>query len=334
MTPQLNLIFIMARAARGAPAARGAGRGAPAARGAGRGLAALEDEPPEPPAGRGPGRGRGAGRVPGRGAAAGRGAGNPPDLTETEIVLTNLGFPQPVIDFLINQEFIRSLSDFLTVQKDVIDKIFTRMDNAQIAYSAAIHLSLMKFLHSYVRRMDREGRPINLAMITVDVLRREQDSMDDTKTSTDLKSTEPDKFLKESKWRSFKDLLRNHLDGIKGAKKINLSYVLRPVIPPEDHDPDDAMYTAELFGSLYLNDNKQVFTILERLTLGGPGETFVSNFKANRDGRGAFLQLDTLYSGGAYQSNKITSAWKAIQEAKYTGKKGQLRLCSVSPSHG
>jgi hypothetical protein len=169
--------------------------------------------------------------------------------------------------------------------------------------------------------MDREGKPINLAMITVDVLRREQDFMDDSKTSTDLKSTEPDKFLKESKWRSFKDLLRNHLDGIKGAKNINLSYVLRPVIPHEDYNHDDAMYTAELFGRLYLNDNNRVFTILERLTLGGPGETFVSNFKANRDGRGAFLQLDTLYSGGAYQSNKITSAWKAIQEAKYTGKK-------------
>ena len=83
-----------------ARAARGAGR-APA-RGAGRGPAALEGE--------GPGRGRGPGRAPGRGAAAGRGAGNPPDLTETEIVLTNLGFPQPVINFLSPIKSSSSLS--------------------------------------------------------------------------------------------------------------------------------------------------------------------------------------------------------------------------------
>lgn len=296
---------------------------------------------------------RGRGAVGGRGAAAGgRGLGPPPagrgnqaaaqdpahapagqaqgaqaaqGPTEVEVVLYNLDFPQPVINYLVQQEFIRYLSDFLTIQKDVIDKIFTRMDNQQIHYSAALHLSLTKYLHSYIRRYHLEGRPINIASITIDVLRREQDYFEDNNKFSDQKApSEPDKFVKDTKWRQFKDTFSNYLDGVKGTKRIALSYVIRPEIPPLGYDINDPMYTTELFGRQFQEDNKKVFILLERCVLGGPAESYISPYKASKDGRAAFIALDTMYSGGPYQVSQVIAAWKNINEAKYNGRKANF----------
>ena len=86
--------------------------------------------------GRGAGRGRGAGK--GDGPVLGLG------ITEVEVVLYNLEFPEPVVEHMVNQEGLRNLHDFLLAQKEVIDSVFTRLYNLQIQYSAAIHLSLIK----------------------------------------------------------------------------------------------------------------------------------------------------------------------------------------------
>jgi len=67
----------------------------------------------------------------------------------------------------------------------------------------------------------------------------------------------------------------NYLYSIKGARKIPLSYVVRPDILPLDADSEDPIYSTPLTGELYKSDHSEVFTILERLTLQGPGETYV-----------------------------------------------------------
>ena len=109
----------------------------------------------------------------------------------------------------MNQEFLRNLADFLIVQKDVIDKIFSRMDNQQVAYSAALQLSLMKYLHNFVRRMSQEGRPINPKAVTRESLLTEQDYMVDLKLySSDTKVSDVEKFTKDTKWHQFKDFLK------------------------------------------------------------------------------------------------------------------------------
>lgn len=64
-----------------------------------------------------------------------------------------------------------------------------------------------------------------------------------------------------------------------------------------------------------------MFTILERLTLQGPGETYVKEHSKSRNGRAAFLQLNAIYDGASVITTKVNNAWKTLQETRYTGKR-------------
>ena len=146
--------------------------------------------------------------------------------------------------------------------------------------------------------MHQEGRAYNLAGITRQSLLREQDYREDYKSySSESKVPELEKFTKDHKWKQFRDLFRNHLDGIRGAKQIPLSYVIRPDVPPQGYDPLDPIYTTELAGHRYNQDNRKVFTILEKAVLGGPGDTYITDYKSTFNGRGAFIALDRMFTG-------------------------------------
>lgn len=305
--------------------------------------------------GRGGGRGRGRGGRGGRGGEAarqgahgdaqglqGQGADGdarapgddpvpplpplpPLQVPEIVIVLDNLGFPPAIFMHIANVEGITQLRHLLILHSNVIDKIFSRLETANIPYTA-IQFSLVKSLYNYVRRMAQLNIPINPVAINEDLLTQEVQYIDEAKaasSSTAQKSRVafPDKLKDHNKWRAFKDVFVNYLYSIKGARNIPLSYVVRPDIIPLDADSEDPIYSTPLTGELYKSDNSEVFTILERLTLQGPGETYVKEHSKSRNGRAAFLQLNAIYDGASVITTKVNNAWKTLQETRYTGKR-------------
>jgi hypothetical protein len=71
-----------------------------------------------------------------------------------------------------------------------------------------------------------------------------------------------------------------------------LAYVIRPEAVPPGIDPLDLMYTIELHGPQYIQDRSEVYTILERCVIQGPGETYVKEHQSTRNGRMALMDLD------------------------------------------
>jgi len=84
---------------------------------------------------------------------------------------------------------------------------------------------------------------------------------------------------------------------------------------------EDPIYTVDLQGAQYKQDKSEVYTILERCTIQGPGETYVKDYYPTRDGRTAFLELDRRFGGDTVTSTKIGNAWKTIHTTKYNCKK-------------
>ena len=250
--------------------------------------------------------------------------------TEVGFVLDNLGFSQAFINHIVVTEGLANLEYFRALHTEVVDGIFPRLDAANIRYTS-IQKSLVKSLYLYVRRMHQSNTPINLEEIDFDLLTREAEVADyqkAQKSNTSAKLIFPNSFKDHTKWRAFKDMFTNYLYSIRGAKNIPLAYVIRPDIIPAGVNPTDPIYSTALQGGQYTADRSEVYTILERCMLGGPGETYCKEHQTTRNERKAFLQLDKRFGGGAVTSTKISNAWKTIQSTKYTGKNKKFDFTS------
>ena len=243
--------------------------------------------------------------------------------TEVGTVLTTLGFPEAIITQFVN-EGISLLSHFLMLQKEVVDHIFARLDFLQIAYTA-IQFSMIKSLHHFIRRMNQLNMPVTPTNITIITLINEVQYIEETKAAslTQHKSrvAPPEKFKDHSKWREFEDVFINYLYSLKGARNVPLYYVIRPDLTPADADHNDQVYTTPLFGDLFKLDNAEVFTLLERSMIAGPGETYVKEFSKKRNGRAAFYHLKNTFDGATVIATKASNAWKTLQTTKYSGKR-------------
>ena len=94
--------------------------------------------------------------------------------------------------------------------------------------------------------------------------------------------------------------------------------MIRDVLPLDNDDP---IYITPHHGEMWKADNAEVFTILERCLLGGPGEVYVKGHARTRNGRQAFLELNGIYDGATVTATKSSSAWKTINSTKFTGKR-------------
>jgi len=84
----------------------------------------------------------------------------PLHVPEIVIVLDNLGFFPAIIMHIANVERITQLRHLLILHSNVIDKIFSRLETANIPYNA-IQFSLIKSLQNYVRRIAQLNIPTN-----------------------------------------------------------------------------------------------------------------------------------------------------------------------------
>ena len=276
--------------------------------------------------GRGRGRGHGAGRAGGGRGAGGRGPIEPYQHTEVTVLLETLDFPLQIYDHIKTVEGIRNMDDFRLIAQSEVDRIATRMDLLGIAYTAP-QISMVKAIFHLVRRNAQINVIIPAHTITRNLLIQELDLMNDSITSVStskIKAQLPDKFKHDTRWRSFKDSLNNYLDRMRGKRNIPLTYITRPVQIPPDANPTDPIWTAEHNGPLFNEDNKDVFNLLESLTLDGPAETYIRPYKSTRNGRAAYLLLNDHFDGGSYQTTKINVAWRTLRETKYDGRKSNM----------
>jgi hypothetical protein len=84
---------------------------------------------------------------------------------------------------------------------------------------------------------------------------------------------------------------------------------------------------------LYNEDNKDVYNLLSSLTLDGPGETYIRQFQATRNGRGAYLALDEHFSGGSYSTTKVNNAWRTLRDVRYDGKKSNMDFATFRQTY-
>jgi len=217
----------------------------------------------------------------------------------------------------VDNEGVSILNHFRRLHSSVIHTIFTRMDTAGIP-STAIQISLIKSLHHYVKRMAQLGIPINPIAITFELLEVENALMEDSKAAATTTS-KPRIGKDHTKWRAFRDVFTNYLYSIKGARGVPLSYVIRwDGLQLEINDP---IYTTPHNRELWKADNAEVFNILKRCALGGPGEVYVKGHAKSRNGRHAFLELNDIYDGATVIATKSSAAWKTICSTKFTGKR-------------
>jgi hypothetical protein len=260
-------------------------------------------------------------------------------MTEVSILLTTLGFPVSLCNRITAAEQIMIATDFLLLHKDIIDKIFTRMDSDNIPYTVA-QISLFKALHHYIKRLHSQNIIVDPTIITKNILINELEDMDSIGSgkpaSTEAKDEVLMKLTRDTRWRSYKDALTNFLDGILGKKGVPLSYVIRPtIVPPGLHN--DPIFTATHTGPAFQDDNKAVFRHLWGSALGDQYEVYIKPYVNSRNGRAAFMALEDHFNGGAYyQIQKVNSAWKAIQETVYNGRKSSMDfshtvVCSMKP---
>ena len=201
--------------------------------------------------------------------------------TEVGIILNQLEFPYDVIQNIVITNGLHSLNTFQFLQKESIDKLFQRMDELHIHYTI-LHMSLFRAMVSFYRRIKKNnGNIMQPNQFTIEALSEEIDYLE--QKSYDIKNKQlnlvkpPEKFSKDTKWRSFKLEFLNYLDSIKGQKSVPLTYIVTPNQRPQGVAEDDILYSTVHQDPAYAEDNRTVFNILQGFMLGGPGsfyETF------------------------------------------------------------
>ena len=118
----------------------------------------------------------------------------------------------------------------------------------------------------------------------------------------------PEAFGKETNWRTFKKVLKNHLGTKKGINGVPLEYIMCNVDGP---GPVRLQYAAEhehlvvatlLDGEAFEADTGKVWLILKDLTLRGPALAYISHLDRLQHGRVAVKALRAKYEGNLTMS--------------------------------
>ena len=272
-----------------------------------------------------------AGGGPPGGGGDGEGGGGPADgnplplqpIPETPwvVMLRRIGVSNPAIRFMIMDEAVDSSDELISLSNESVDRLFSRMDTRQIAYSTVVH-NRYRLLHHMMKRLTFSGLPIVLENVNVELLRTESLIVQsEPPKGTKSKIPLPGKFKDEKDWISFQNALSNYLKSVRGMGMIPLIYVLRPSnnAMPMENSTDPAILNAPHDGPMFLQDNREVYCILDELTCKGPGETIVRKYRVSTNGRAAFLELHAHFSGGAYKTIKVKQANDVIKNIRYNG---------------
>ena len=214
----------------------------------------------------------------------------------------------------------------------------TRVDpNNELIRRPAVHMPvslehLLKFLAYHLRHLQRTQRIFNAQEAQVDNLLAVQRMMEWEKTEKEKKYPEVNKLESVSKIRSKIESVDAYLRHVLGASGVPLAYVTRENVVPVDDTDVYTTVVAEMIDRAphsepyYEEDNHAVWVVLRHVMFDTDGWSWISDFEAAEDGRGAYQAIKLHYLGTTSQSRIKSVAERNIDSTFYDGEKQNFTL--------
>ena len=194
----------------------------------------------------------------------------------------------------------------------------------------------LKLACFFVRHRTRISRPINVAGVTLDLVRQMRDLKQAEEDHEDPEP--PKKLINDKDWPKTMEGLQEYLRSCLGVTKIPLAYVIRDTMivptaaddPPDNYatDIDEMIARAPIrnaadngFTAHYLTDREAVWDKISNLTRDQQCWTYIKPAQRARDGRDAYLRLFDHYLGPNNANNLASSAEAKLRKATYIGEK-------------
>jgi hypothetical protein len=141
-----------------------------------------------------------------------------------------------------------------------------------------------------------------------------------------------------STWETWDELFTTHLSHVRNPTLgTPFTYLLRDPVPAQPVQTPaqqraellryaqesvdvDLVATSVHTGDLFLRDNRQLFDLLQSLTIEGTCWTYIERYKAARDGRQAYLQLKLQANGTGAITVKKKRAYEQLANAHFSGR--------------
>lgn len=160
---------------------------------------------------------------------------------------------------------------------------------------------------------------------------------DDDDNSSDIKI--PD-LKGADNWVSFRDNFLLKMSMITGSRGISIDYVVDSTprgatrannlliqVPSIDLTQEDLLRTKTVhFGDAFKIDNTTVWNMLSSLLTDKPAFTHINSFKATKDGRRAWLALQSFHEGQDFKERLRESALNKLQSTFYNGEKARFNM--------
>jgi hypothetical protein len=220
-------------------------------------------------------------------------------------------------------EGINSILFMGNLMDEEIEKMAQRLAKRTPANTRVIlgmgQIKRLKTFAYWVRKMRREGKPLDIDALDAAALDGVADEVALTMTSkADEKLFYPPPF-DAKKYVAWARSFANYLDSRIGKSDVPLSYVIRPA----DTNPDDAVdeyqrviWSAPHEGFAYKEDNRLVYRIYKDLINGTDGWAWFS-MAAEGNGRAAHLHLQQHYLGDDSNARRAVQAKATLEKLHY-----------------
>jgi hypothetical protein len=241
--------------------------------------------------------------------------------------LATCGLTVPQCDVLVNNEGFTSLASVGVLGGDTdVTEMAKRLASRTVVDGRTIlgtvQIKNLQALVFWVK--DRQKRGLNLdvndwtpaeitTIMTTKEVRKEEKDNYSKPSITDLGTFDPQDF------EVFEEGFINYLARLRGAQGEDLRYVIRPEQAPDEFETEQQrrMFQIPLNGVAYDQDNATVYRDLKAFNNGTSGETWITDFEATEDGRGAWLAWTNHYNGQGELSKRTQLAKTRLGNLHY-----------------
>ena len=227
-------------------------------------------------------------------------------------------------DVMLRREALTSLEDFYmitTAQVSSIAKSLTDARGAQDRVTVGqVRVTKLKALIKWLEACQVTSVSPEARDFTADVLGENVEKIKLEESTDDAVSNLfPGRFGDKDSWRDFSDQFLNYCAAAPGTTGVALIHVLRDFAELST-DPDDKetklIKAMSHEGTNYQEDNKRVYRLLKRCTLGTKHHVWLLNAPTN-DGKTAFKNLKTHFDGETNLSTRVAKAEQTIRTLEY-----------------
>ena len=279
------------------------------------------------PGGGGGGGGGGPPAGPGGGGAAQAAPVGPPQatlpLTDVGLMLQVCGANLQEIYALETTERLDRYTHYRRLDEKGISELASRLEKRPNNQAVRLPMSVLqnlKVLCFWLRRKHKLKLTVNSADWDADELDSTIDLMEELKAREDADeaSIKPEK-LKPNEWDSWELIFHTYLSNIYGAQSAPIEYVIRNDVPAGHtftSAREEELYLYPLQGTLYKQDNRKVFKLLQDL-LEPSEQTWIQSHVSSQDGQAAWKDLVHHFDGGGNLDSRMRRALFTIDNTFY-----------------